>query len=342
MERSGHIRMMKLNHLLLCIRFVRTMKRKPLPIPQSQKRLDIVIMGEPNVGKSVLMNALIKTKLAATSRKRHTTRQEILGVTNHRNTQLAFYDTPGFVAKGDAVKAGTIALSEVAEASANKADVVMIVIDSARSRNQRTMHAFSELVKIAIEKARVEIILVLNKVDLVEPKIELLDATRDYVSLVNGVKLGPEKAHLAALDTTVFMVSALKNDGVLDIKNYLISIAPFKPWIIEDKAASTDMREEERVEQMVLESLMENTHEEIPYIAQIFCTSINKLNEQKLRIDVDIMVDSASQQRIIVGQQGRTLVKIRQASVEQLEKIFKKEVILFLWIKQRGKDSEST
>src|SRR5687767_632033 len=76
---------------------IRSMARKKhgvdmkLPVPKTQKRLDVVILGVPNVGKSVLLNAMLKTKLAATSRKRHTTRNEILGVFNHRNVQLAFY-----------------------------------------------------------------------------------------------------------------------------------------------------------------------------------------------------------------------------------------------------------
>lgn len=183
-----------------------------------------------------------------------------------------------------------------------------------------------------MEKSKIELILVLNKVDLVEPKEALLEVTREYVSLINGIKLGPEKAHLAQLDTTVFMISSLHNDGVIDIKNYLISIAPMRPWVIEKEQGITDMSDEDRVEEMVLEALMENTHDEIPYIAEINCKSIQTMKENQLRIEVDIGVESNKQQKIIIGQQGRTLVSIRQSAVEQLEKIFKKDVILFLWI----------
>ena len=114
-------------------------------MPKSTKRLDVVILGEPNVGKSVLLNCLIKTKLAATTRKRHTTRGEILGVFNHRNTQLAFYDTPGFVSKSEALRAEMKTLRDIAEDSAGKADVVMIVIDAARSGGSKNIHAFAEV-----------------------------------------------------------------------------------------------------------------------------------------------------------------------------------------------------
>ena len=126
-------------------RYVRTSRKRALPVPKSTKRLDVVILGEPNVGKSVLLNCLIKTKLAATTRKRHTTRGEILGVFNHRNTQLAFYDTPGFVSKSEALRAEMKTLRDIAEDSAGKADVVMIVIDAARSGGSKNIHAFAEV-----------------------------------------------------------------------------------------------------------------------------------------------------------------------------------------------------
>ena len=91
-------------------RYLRNMPKKTLPIPKFEKRLDIAIIGQPNAGKSVLLNSLIKQKVAATTRKRHTTRSNIVGVYNHRNVQLVFYDTPGFVRQMDAQKADIKAL----------------------------------------------------------------------------------------------------------------------------------------------------------------------------------------------------------------------------------------
>jgi GTP-binding protein Era len=181
---------------------------------------------------------------------------------------------------------------------------------------------------MALAKAKIEIILVLNKVDLVKPKSDLLDTTRDLISLINGIKLPPEQAEQATLDTTTFMISALENDGVLDMKNYFINIAEPKPWLIhgtDHNAFSnllvgkakrsthpvTNLTTEERVEQAVLENLLDNTHEEIPYVASIECKLIAPMNHRKIRIDADILVDTRGQQKIIVGQHGRTLVKIR-------------------------------
>jgi GTP-binding protein Era len=189
---------------------------------------------------------------------------------------------------------------------------------------------------------------------LVIPKTKLLEATYSLVSLINGVKLGPEGAGDAQLDTTTFMISALKDDGVTDLKNYLISISQSKPWMIPrdqkslgpkgieiGKGAVTNMSLEERVEEIILEAMMENTHEEIPYIADIVCKSISHLTSTRLRIDIDIKVDSSSQQRIIVGHQGRTLVKIRSAASEVLEQIIGKQIILYLWVVLRtGSDEQ--
>ena len=106
---------------------------------------------------------------------------------------------------------------------------------------------------------------------------------------------------------------------------------------VPKEQGSTPLSVEERVEQIVLEMLLDHTHEEIPYIADIECFAIKHENDPKrARIDVNIFVDTGAQERIIVGQQGRTLVKIRAAAVEALEPILNKRVLLFLWVKSRG------
>ena len=327
-------------------RHARFVPNKKIATPSSEKRLDIVILGHPNAGKSTLLNSLVETKLAATTRKRNTTRGEIMGVFNYRNVQLAFYDTPGFVRTSDAREDSAMQLRTIAAASALKADVVLLVVDANTALNKkRHEEAFCEMVQIASDNAKTELVLVLNKVDLVIPKSKLLEVTFCFVSLINGIKLGPEGAKDARLDTTTFMISAKDDDGVIDLKNYLIAIAKPKKWIIpkdKDKKSSkiTNLSVEERVQEIVLEVLLENTHHEIPYIAGVDCRSIDHTSETRCQIDVDILVDSKSQQRIVVGQQGRTLLKIRAAAVKYLEVILKKEVLLFLNIAVRDGDDD--
>jgi GTPase len=305
---------------------------------RKQKRLDIVLLGKPNSGKSVLLNQLIQTKIAATSRKRQTTRSQILGVFNYQKTQLAFYDTPGFIPSVDANKAEIKRLREITTAAVSQADVVLLVVDSHLSLSQRELSGFGEMVQIAMQGAKQEVILVLNKIDLVNPKSELLDSTWDLVSVINGVKLGETGKDSAELDTTTFMISALENDGVLDMKNYLLSLAKFKPWVISEGNGVSDMSQEEVIEELIRENLLNHTHEEIPYIAGVECQKIVDVSDLNVRVEVEILVDNHRQQKIVVGEKGRTLLKIRQATCDELEKMMNKTVLLFIWVNVRTKN----
>lgn len=216
---------------------------------------------------------------------------------------------------------------------------MLLMVDATKCKGLKYQDTFAEMAEMALANAKLEVVLVINKVDLVEPKSNLLAMTRELVGLINFVKHGVENKHLAQLDTTTYMISALQNDGVLDLKNYLLSIAQPKPWVLPPAGGPTDLSNEERVEEMVLQMLMDHTHEEIPYIAEIECTSIKPLTEMRVEIDVNIFVDSGSQKRIIIGQNGRTLVKVRQDAVRELEQIFGVQVILQLWVKVRGKSN---
>ena len=302
----------------------------------------MVLLGHPNAGKSVLLNELLTTKLAATSRKRQTTRTKILGVFNYHKTQLAFYDIPGFVPSHSDGKEEVRRLRSLITSTVALADVVVLVIDAAKACNHVDVHDYAEMIRLAFDGASQEVILVLNKVDLVHPKNKLLDLTYDIVSIINGVKLGPEGADKAMLDTTTFMISAMENDGVIDLKNYLLAAAKPKEWVIPANSRNTltTLPDEERVEEVIREMLLDSTHEEIPYVAGVTCQTIRSMSPTKLRVDVDIFVDNSRQQRIIVGDKGRTMVKIRQTGVEVLENIFKKTVILYIWVKVRSKRAE--
>ena len=276
-----------------------------------------------------------------------------MGFFEHRNTQLAFYDTPGYVTHENALSHDMKALRNVGLTATSKADVILLCVSAANTKlSGKQQDWFADMAKVAYENAKTEVILVLNKVDLVEPKIQLLDTTNQLVSLINGVKLGLDRADEAQLDTTTFMISALKNDGVNDLKNYLLTLAKNKPHIspvmtdstsqeLFDDNEYTSLTPEQLVEESLLQVMLQQTHEEIPYIANITCTKIKREidtsgrnymttandsaanNESKLIIDTIIEVDTSKQQRIVIGQGGRTLVKIRQAACALLEKSFK-------------------
>jgi len=394
-------------------------KRRGRPIksvPKTERCLDIVIVGAPNAGKSMLLNSLVSEKVAAASRKKHTTRGEILGVFNHKNIQLAFHDTPGYLRTADARQKDVKALNGVVMGAVGKAhvDVCMVVVDSARRLDEASKEGFAELIRGALKRGRCELVLVLNKVDRVQTKTFLLDTAHELVSLINGVKamhklgldhvpvdgqgeemkLLQKEALSSSLDTIVFYTSALQREGLADLKNYLLSIAPRRAWRLsryghfnldtdrydnDDKEDSDDwtvpvgpidiatadidallapsiktksnhvtMRTStitsqssfQVVEQYILEAMMENLHQEIPYEAEIQCHEIDYIdNCRRIRIRVSITVSNERQARAVVGDKARTLLKIRQHACSLLDVTFEKGCILHIDVQVRGQNS---
>ena len=322
-------------------RYLRNVPKRKIPVPKTERRLNVTILGTPNAGKSTLLNCLVRNRLAACTQKSHTTRANILGVFNHRNIQLAFYDTPGFVGINSGnVRSDYKIMRNIALEAAFRSDIILLVVDAAKKLTPAVLDTFAEMAKVADAESSLEMILILNKIDLVENKYELLETTHTLVSLINGVTLGEEQAHLAKLDTTTFMVSASKNDGVNDLKNYMLSLAPVRKWSVAKEHGVTSMSREERIEEMVRQSVMLHTHDEVPYIAGIECASVSSLGRNRLKIEVDIYVNTKAQARIVVGAKGRTMVKIRQESVVLLEDQLHSEIILYLYVKVRGERFE--
>jgi GTP-binding protein Era len=318
---------------------VRQVRNKPIFNPGkagSEKSLDIVILGAPNVGKSAMLNSLTGAHVAAMTRKGHTTRREILGVFNHRNTQLAFYDTPGFISAQSTPTKHHTELRETTTDAVNDVDIVLVVVDAARRLHNTYDFEFAEMCKLAYAGAKKEVILVLNKVDIVEPKDRLLDVTEKYVSLMNGVRHGPDGGHLAELDVTTFMISAVKNDGVIDLKNYLLTVSEYRPWVLPKEKGATDQTDFELVREIVYEKFLENVHDEIPFVSEVECIAIEDMGPDRLKIFVDIRVNSGKQQKIVIGQQGRTMLKLRQSACKMLEAILHKNVILVFDIQVRN------
>ena len=302
-----------------------------------EKRIDVAILGAPNAGKSELLNCLLGKKIAAASRKRQTTRTQIVGVFNKSNTQVAFHDTPGYISSEDARRSEVLKLRSITEDAVKNVDVVMLIVDAAKVLKDKDKDAFAEMAQIALDNSKIEMVLVLNKVDLVEDKSDLLDLTDDLVGLINYVKLGPDGADLAAYDTTTFMISATENDGVEDIRNYLLRSAKPRPWLISRGDGITDMSQEEIVEQMVLEALLDNVHDEIPYAAGIECKSITDIGTNRMRVDVGILVDNRRQQKIVIGEKAHGVVTIRQHVSDALSAYFNKTVLVYLWVDVRKK-----
>jgi GTP-binding protein Era len=339
-------------------------------IKQQRRRLDVAIVGAPNAGKSQLLNVLTKSPIAAVSRKRHTTRSDLLGARTIDRTQIVFKDTPGFMrienAKEERLDRDLIV---TAAAEMQDVDYTLLVVDSARTLTENYRQALIQLMICAInsngrieetyddeesnnkaqqiEKEDVDDLLhrpkfaiVLNKVDLVKPKSNLLDVAMDIGSMADICLEDQFKKRNKLLDfrskleisPIVFYVSALKEDGTEDILEHLVSLAtPCTSWPIEP-GKSTNLTPLEQVQEIIREKVYRSCHEEVPHSVQ----QVNRLFRKVPRglvIHQDLVVFTKSHQKLVLGSSGMTLQRIHNSARKDLQKAFGCDVALQLHVK---------
>ncbi len=269
----------------------------------------VAIVGRPNVGKSTLLNYLLRQKLAITSRKPQTTRRVMLGVDTQGDEQAIYVDTPGIHDHSDRemnrymVRSATAILADV--------DLIVMVIDSAR------WTAEDELVLQHIQKARGACIAVLNKIDLLKRKDELL----------------PVIDNLRAFDVfdAIMPVSALKGEGVAALRDEVFQRLPEQQHLFPPDQV-TDQPEKILVAEIVREKLMRRLGDEIPHRAAVMIEAYHE-SDDLVEIAADIYVERAGQKRIVIGKKGEKLKIIGQEAREDIERLLDRKVMLRLWVK---------
>lgn len=343
---------------------------------EDQKRIEIAIVGAPNAGKSQLLNCITKADIAAVSRKRHTTRNEILGIQTIRDTQLVFIDTPGYLRIQTAKEENLLrSLIVTANTEIDHADYTLLVIDAARNIDEGLKEALASLMLRALHVTRTGMFgVVLNKVDLVNPKKNLLNIAEEIGRLavacihyneeqdsiihrfseMKGIssKSNEKQRNLTVEEfyPEIFYTSALHDDGVNDIIEHLIKIAPNGEWIYE-KHETSQLSPIERVEEIIREKIYRSVHKEVPHsvhqVNRVFDVYKRKVPEQNsshrgyqegverlIRIDQDLVVRTESHKRIIKGKDGLILKRIQQQAKKDMEKMFKCHVSLNLHVKK--------
>lgn len=333
---------------------------------QEKGRLDVAIVGAPNAGKSQLLNTLTQSRVAAVSRKRHTTRDGILGARTVDNTQIVFVDTPGFLRGKSAKQEGLKRMVAAAMTEMQDVDYTLVVIDAARKLTDDARETLVDLMLKAIHAGgRMEdngrkrstlpvgenFAIVLNKIDLVKPKRNLLEISDEVGNMAEEcIKYGENDEEsntpkemdpelLAELFPPIFYVSALHNDGVDDIWNHLMEKAtPTQEWVLPPGQV-TQMSPVERVEEVLREKIYRCLHREVPHHVQqvnrtfqMISTGQNK-GERVLRIDQDLVVRTKSHHRLVMGTGGKTLRRIQQSAKLDLERMFECPVMLHLQVK---------
>jgi GTPase len=271
----------------------------------------VALLGRPNVGKSTLLNTLIGSDLSIVTPKPQTTRHRILGIATHERAQIAFLDTPGLHLGGK--RAMNRQLNRVARQVPDEADVIVHVIAAPRWTDE------DEQVWQLISQHDVPRILVVNKIDLVKDKADLLP----FVATISETR-----AYQA-----VHYLRATHSKGIPRFLDDLVKLLPEAPAeYAEDEL--TDRSERFIAAEMIREQLMLRLSEELPYATTVEIEHFEQVGNLA-RIAAAIWVEREGQKAIVIGASGAGLKAIGSNARRRMEKLFGGKVFLELWVKVR-------
>ncbi len=273
----------------------------------------VALVGQPNVGKSTLMNNLLEMKLSIVTPKPQTTRQRVLGILNEPDTQIIFLDTPGLLKPRYKLQEVMV---KIVQRALSDADLIVFMIEASDKLNLKNIEIFNQ-----IKEAGKPIVMVINKIDLVS-KTDLLPLIKAY----------HEKTGLNA----ILPVSAMNRDGLEDLK---ATIRPFLPMNVPFYPAEYVTEQPERffVAEIIREKIFQKYGEEIPYSATVVIEEFKERTSAKDFIRATIYIERASQKGILIGKQGQALKKVGLAAREDIEHFLQREVFLDLHVSVKEK-----
>lgn len=267
----------------------------------------INIIGNPNVGKSTLMNNLVGEKLSIITSKAQTTRHRILGIVNGDNFQLIFSDTPGIIKPSYELQDS---MMDFVKSALEDADVLLYMVEiGEKSIKDSEVHD-------KIQSAKIPTIILLNKIDL---------STQEDIK--NQINIWSNQYP----DTEIYPVSALNNFNTEKVINRIIELIPESPPYFP-KDQLTDKPERFFVNEKLREKILLYYNKEIPYSVEVQ-TEEFKEEESIIRIRSLILVERESQKGIIIGHNGVALKKIGSKARIDLEKFFGKKIFIELHVK---------
>lgn len=275
------------------------------------------IVGRPNVGKSTLLNALLKRKISIVSPKPQTTRHRILGILTNDAAQIVFVDTPGLHSGGG--RAMNRHMNRAALSSLNDADVNLFVIEALRW-SEEDQRVLDELVQCGRP-----IIAIVNKVDKVFPKERLLPFLDELSRRAQFAELIP--------------LSAAKGSGVDSLPQTIARYLPQSPPHFPPEQV-TDRSDQFLAAEIVREKLTWRLRQELPYGLTV---GIERFEEQdgRLLINAVIWVERSGQKAIVIGHGGEQLKEVGRAARLEMSELFKRPVHLELWVKVKENWSDN-
>jgi GTP-binding protein Era len=276
------------------------------------------IIGAPNAGKSTLVNALVGSKVAIVSPKVQTTRMAVRGVAMDGDTQIVFVDTPGIFKPRRRLDR---AMVNAAWAGAGDADAVVLLVDAAELGASPRGHAASDTHAIIAElkKDNRKAALALNKIDGMK-RTDLLPLVQQLSS--EGVF------------EEVFLISALKGDGVADLRAWVSTRMPDGPWLYPADLAA-DIPSRVLASEVTREKIYLRLHDELPYASMVETEKWEERKDGSVKIDQTIYVQREGQKAIVLGKGGATIKLIGEMARKELEELFQRRVHLFLFVKVR-------
>ena len=269
------------------------------------------IVGNPNVGKSTLMNQLVGEKISIATFKAQTTRHRIMGIVNEADCQIVFSDTPGVLKPNYKMQEMMLQFSESALADA---DVLLYVTDVVE--NPEKNKDFLD----RVSKMTIPVILLINKID----ELTGSDANKRLGALV-------EKWHALLPNAEILPISASNKFGVDILMKRIKELLPENPAYF-DKDQLTDKPAKFFVSEIIREKILRYYDKEIPYSVEVVVERF-KENESVIHINAVIYVERDSQKGIIIGHQGQVLKKVSMEARKSLEQFFGKKIFLETFVK---------
>ena len=275
--------------------------------PKQHRAGFVNIIGNPNVGKSTLMNALVGENLSIVTAKAQTTRHRIMGIVNGEDWQIVFSDTPGILKPSYALQQSML---DFVDTAIGDADVILYVTDVVEKKDKNAEYIEK------LQKLTCPVLIVLNKIDLSDQPT-VLRLMEEWQALVPGAEIFPVSAK-----------EKFNLEGILETLIAKLPVSP--PWY--DKEQFTDKSMRFFASEIIREKILENYDKEIPYCTEVV---IERFKEGEERYDIGAVINVMrdSQKGILIGKGGSALKRVATQARLEMEDFFQKKVFLQVFVK---------
>lgn len=272
----------------------------------------VAIIGRPNVGKSTLLNHILKYKVSITSRKPQTTRHKITGIKTFDNTQFIYVDTPG-LHENEPLAIHRM-MNKQAISVINDVDVMLFVVEIGKWTSSE------EWVLEKIKAVKVPVILVVNKVDQLNDRQKAIEFA--------------DSIYQKYLFSASFIISAKQGHLITELEAKIEHYLPVSEYFLYDKDQITDRTERFMMAEIIREKLMRTLGQEVPYQLTVEINQ-SKFDEVRKIMEVyaTILVERSGQKAMVIGAKGQKLKKIGSEARKDMEFMLGKKIFLQIWVK---------